>query len=639
MLVHAERRDSPHPELIRQAYLLTGDPELARQLAGRADGAARQHAARYGPEAARQHAQQELVRSFVADTDRPRPPAPDGAPLHPDVAAWQALRRLPPRRRAVLVLRYDEGLAEEEVAARLGTSAQSVRADVDAAMLTLRTALSDGQDPWTRVVTALAAAGRGWSDYTRPAPERVAEVLAAPRPEPRAARPERSRAGHLRPAVVAAGSAALVLLAAVLVLPRLGDDPAPAAPAAADTSAATDRQVSARSAGTPVPTATVAKGLLNWPARGTLAEDRSVAGAATAAWRRAVPPAQGPATGLTVLWAGELDGRTSTIVQALDRDGRPRVAQLTGPATGSLTLAAAQPLVPGTAVLSVLPPTGPSGPVRVLVSPEVQVADGLLAGNPMDGSALRPTLVGVDGMSGVLPSPPGVPTCSRVVLLGLDRGPGGQPVLQSGVVTADKLGAMSMEVEVGTSTLAAASAAAPETVWFADGARLARKVAGTGTLTVAAFGPRLDPRPLSTAEAPTVSSRAYELRRGDRRWLGSVVEVGGKVVCASVTAVDAPPAGPAGWVLRCPLPGATAGLLHVVGAADTSSVSVTLAPTPAPAGQRPYSGTLERDAAHPDDSFAVLAVVPAGFPCGAGTVQAAGDRRRAAPVTLPLYRP
>jgi hypothetical protein len=321
------------------------------------------------------------------------------------------------------------------------------------------------------------------------------------------------------------------------------------------------------------------------------------------------------------------------------------VAQVSGPAVGRLKLARTEPLRPGTAVLSLLPPTGPSGPVRVLVSPEGQVADGLLASNPMDKkSVLTPTPVGTDGVSGVLPSPPGVPTCSRVVLLGLDPMDGGAdtgpPVLHSGIVRADLLAVLPMEVEVGTATLAAAPGTDPQTAWFTDGARLAPKVAGTGTLTVAAFGPRVAARPLSATDPRPVSSRAYELRRGDRRWLGSVVDVGGKPVCSSVVPVGAPPGGPAGWVLRCPVPGGTAGLLHVVGTEGTSSVAVSLDPTPAPAGQRAYAGTAERDtAAQPTGSFAAVQVVPVGFPCGAGTVRATGGGTDAAPVTLPLYRP
>ena len=85
---------------------------------------------------------------------------------------WRGICRLAPRRRAAIVLRYDEGLSEEHAAARMNTTPRLLRADVDAAMLTLRTAVPGVSDPWTRVADALAAAGRGWSDYTRPAAAR-----------------------------------------------------------------------------------------------------------------------------------------------------------------------------------------------------------------------------------------------------------------------------------------------------------------------------------------------------------------------------------------------------------------------------------------------------------------------------------
>ena len=159
---HALRRE-PHGDLLRQAYLLTGEPERAHEFADRAARAARAaeaHGHRLDPTEALERAKAELVRSYVADPGRP-PPAVDGGPTpHPDVAMWRAVCRLPPRRRAVIVLRYDEGLSEEHAAARMGTTPRLVRADVDAAMLTLRTAVPSVPDPWTRVADALAAAGR-----------------------------------------------------------------------------------------------------------------------------------------------------------------------------------------------------------------------------------------------------------------------------------------------------------------------------------------------------------------------------------------------------------------------------------------------------------------------------------------------
>ncbi len=40
---------------------------------------------------------------------------------------WRALQVLPPRQRAVIVLRYDEDLTEAEIAAVMGVSAGTVK--------------------------------------------------------------------------------------------------------------------------------------------------------------------------------------------------------------------------------------------------------------------------------------------------------------------------------------------------------------------------------------------------------------------------------------------------------------------------------------------------------------------------------
>jgi hypothetical protein len=391
-----------------------------------------------------------------------------------------------------------------------------------------------------------------------------------------------------------------------------------------------------------VPTRTVPAGLLNWPPRGALSGNDALVATAGRVWQAKVPAAEAPATGLTALWAGTLQGRTVLILQALDRAGHPRLAQVSGPSTDALGLQHAEPLHPGTQLVSVLPAAGPSGPVRVLVSPEAQVANGLLTSDGTSRMPLQATPVGDDGLSPVLPSPPGTPTCSRVVLLGLDPATGtvgGVPrVLFSGVASAEMLGAMPMAVEVGTAALAP-SDAQPETAWFTDGEKLAPKVPGKGTLTVAALGPRLAAQPLSNHDKRTVSSRAYELRRGDARYLGSVIEVGGKTVCASAYPVGAA-SGPTAWALRCPVPGdMMPGLVHVVGGPGVQRVDVALTPTRSPAGQEAYRGSSTRPGSVPaGEAFAGLLIAEMGFPCGVGTLQVHRDGG-AAVLSLPVYRP
>jgi Sigma-70, region 4 len=641
----------PQADLVRQAYLLTGDADAACRLADRAASAGRLHARRHGAAEGAEYAKAELVRSFVADPgERSQRPAPPGSAVHPDVSVWQALCRLSPRRRAAIVLRYDEGLSEEEAAARLGTSAQIVRADMDAAMLTLRASLPGVADPWSRTSEALSAAGRGWSEYTRPAAARVAEVLASPPPLPRADR-DGDRDRHRqrlpqrrgpRPVTAVVIAAIALLLGTAVVVPRMaGDRPAPGTAAVP---VPAGQQGTVRGAPRPlVPSIDVADGLLNWPARGRLAADDALLAAATKAWKAGVPAAEAPATAVGVLWAGTLDRRTVAVLQGLDRAGRPHLAQVVGTTRTAVRLQHVEPLHAGTQVLTLLPPSGPSGPVRVLVSPEGQVADGLLASNPTDGKPLRHAALGDDGVSGILPSPPGVPTCSRVVLLGLDAGyPGasGARVLYSGIMTAEMLAGMPDKVEVASPTLGPDRGALPETQWFADGAKLAAKVPGKGTLTVAALGPRLPARPLDSADKRVVSSRAYELHRaGGSAWVGSVVDVDGRTVCASAMPAGSPPE-PTAWALRCPVPGEMMpGIVHVVGAPHAHSVEVDLQPTRSPAGQEPFGATASRAEDQPlDQAFAALLVAPMGFPCGVGTLRVHSGQAVTG-ASLPVYQP
>ena len=138
------------PALQRTAYLLTGDWALAEDLLQTA--LAKSYLA-WGR--IRHDDPEGYVRKVLANThaswwrrkwrgEAPTEVLPDG-PAHDGTAAVDdavplaaALRRLPPKQRAVVVLRYHEDLTEAQTAKALGVSVGTVKSQTSKALATLR---------------------------------------------------------------------------------------------------------------------------------------------------------------------------------------------------------------------------------------------------------------------------------------------------------------------------------------------------------------------------------------------------------------------------------------------------------------------------------------------------------------------
>jgi RNA polymerase sigma-70 factor (sigma-E family) len=162
-LVHT----TPIAELYRQhvdyfgkvAYLLTGDSERAEDLVQEAFA---RLAARLGhirdPLAVRAYLRKTIVNLAINDcrrrdseraylrrwghTHAQAATQPDIETRHHLVAA---LRALPARQRAVVVLRYYEDLSEKEIAATLGCPIGTVKSSLSRALQTMRVDLEEGE--------------------------------------------------------------------------------------------------------------------------------------------------------------------------------------------------------------------------------------------------------------------------------------------------------------------------------------------------------------------------------------------------------------------------------------------------------------------------------------------------------------
>jgi len=141
--------------LYRTAYLLTGDPHEAEDLL---QGALARTCVRWSSirekRAADAYVRRAMVhqmsrqwgrrRREVLTDDPPDAGHAGGLDVRADhLVLWQEIRRLPPRMRATLVLRYVEDLSEEATATELGVSVGSVKSQTHHALKRLRAALPD----------------------------------------------------------------------------------------------------------------------------------------------------------------------------------------------------------------------------------------------------------------------------------------------------------------------------------------------------------------------------------------------------------------------------------------------------------------------------------------------------------------
>lgn len=137
------------PALLRFAYALTGDKGLAEDLVQDALVKAHRHAGEVAVGRLESYVRRIIVNSYVSWRRRRSSgeipgPVPDLVVTdETDMLAqrdlvWRVLAELPRRQRAVLVLRYYEGLPDAEVATLLGCADGTVRSLAARAFVVLR---------------------------------------------------------------------------------------------------------------------------------------------------------------------------------------------------------------------------------------------------------------------------------------------------------------------------------------------------------------------------------------------------------------------------------------------------------------------------------------------------------------------
>ena len=139
-----------YPQLLRRGYLLTGNQlaaeDLVQEALARCCAAWRRHPVTE-PDA---YVHRVMVNVLInrsrlrrfreeVTADVPEAGASDVTIQHADRdAVWRALQETPPRQRAVLVLRFYEGMTESEIAACMDTTVGTVRSQTAKGLARLR---------------------------------------------------------------------------------------------------------------------------------------------------------------------------------------------------------------------------------------------------------------------------------------------------------------------------------------------------------------------------------------------------------------------------------------------------------------------------------------------------------------------
>ncbi len=143
------------PRLVRTAYAVAGDRGLAEDAVQTAFAKAYRSWRRISRMTAPEAYLRRMVVNEVLNDRRlarhrhelPSAEPPEEAtpiPVEPALAhdeMWRAVSTLPPRQRAVLVLRYYEDLSEQQIADALGCRPGTVKSQASAALAALRTRL------------------------------------------------------------------------------------------------------------------------------------------------------------------------------------------------------------------------------------------------------------------------------------------------------------------------------------------------------------------------------------------------------------------------------------------------------------------------------------------------------------------